>query len=87
VNGWLIAAAAASVALGPCAWVCVRASLAAAVAAYLVAGSVAVAVLMLLAEGLARPVLWDLAIVAAAGQVVGGLAFARYLGGELWRLR
>lgn len=85
MNVWLAAVVAAAPALAVCSWVCVRSQTEAAAIAYQTAGGVATVVLMLLAEGLRRSILWDLALVAAVSQLAGGLAFARFVEGRLWR--
>jgi len=83
VSSFVIAAIAMLAALVPLGVVLCRAELMSAVVAYEAIGSVAVLVLMLLAEGFGRPGEFELAVLLAALLLGGGLVFVRFL--ERWR--
>jgi len=83
VSSFVIAAIAMLAALVPLGVVLCRAELMSAVVAYEAIGSVAVLVLMLLAEGFRRPGEFELAILLAVLLLGGGLVFVRFL--ERWR--
>lgn len=83
MSSFVIAAIAMLVALVPLGVVLCRAEVMPAVVAYEAIGSVAVLVLMLLAEGFGRPGEFELAAVLAALLLGSGLVFARFL--ERWR--
>jgi multicomponent Na+:H+ antiporter subunit F len=79
VNEWLLAAFVLIAGLLPCGVVCVRGSLGEALVALELGGVLAVLALMVLAEGLAREWLIDLAVVLALVSFAGNLAYARFL--------
>ncbi len=79
MNGWLVAATAMMPGLAVCGLVALRGSLGDALVALELAGPVSTTVLACLAMGFDMSVYWDLAIVLAAVQWIGALAFARYL--------
>jgi multisubunit Na+/H+ antiporter MnhF subunit len=83
VSSFVIAAIAMLVALIPLGVVLCRAEVMSAVVAYEAIGSVAVLVLMLLAEGFRRSGEFELAILLAVMLLGGGLVFVRFL--ERWR--
>lgn len=83
MSSFVIAAIAMLVALIPLGVVLCRAELMSAVVAYEAIGSVAVLVLMLLAEGFRRSGEFELAILLAVMLLGGGLVFVRFL--ERWR--
>jgi multisubunit Na+/H+ antiporter MnhF subunit len=83
VSSFVLAAIAMLAALIPLGVVLCRAELMSAVVAYEAIGSVAVLVLMLLAEGFGRPGEFELAILLAVMLLGGGLVFVRFL--ERWR--
>jgi multisubunit Na+/H+ antiporter MnhF subunit len=83
VSSFVIAAIAMLVALVPLGVVLCRAEVMSAVVAYEAIGSVAVLVLMLLAEGFRRSGEFELAILLAVLLLGGGLVFVRFL--ERWR--
>jgi multisubunit Na+/H+ antiporter MnhF subunit len=83
VSSFVIAAIAMLVALAPLGVVLCRAEVMSAVVAYEAIGSVAVLVLMLLAEGFRRSGEFELAILLAVLLLGGGLVFVRFL--ERWR--
>ncbi|HEX6854078.1 MAG TPA: monovalent cation/H+ antiporter complex subunit F [Streptosporangiaceae bacterium] len=83
MTSFVIAAMAMLVALVPLGVVLCRAEVMSAVVAYEAIGSVAVLVLMLLAEGFRRPGEFELAILLAVLLLGGGLVFVRFL--ERWR--
>jgi multisubunit Na+/H+ antiporter MnhF subunit len=83
VSSFVIAAIAMLVALIPLGVVLCRAEVMSAVVAYEAIGSVAVLVLMLLAEGFRRSGEFELAILLAVMLLGGGLVFVRFL--EWWR--
>lgn len=83
MSSFVIAAIAMLVALVPLGVVLCRAEVMSAVVAYEAIGSVAVLVLMLLAEGFRRSGEFELAILLAVLLLGGGLVFVRFL--ERWR--
>jgi len=83
VSSFVIAAIAMLLALVPLGVVLCRAEVMSAVVAYEAIGSVAVLVLMLLAEGFRRPGEFELAVLLAVLLLGGGLVFVRFL--ERWR--
>jgi multisubunit Na+/H+ antiporter MnhF subunit len=83
VSSFVIAAIAMLAALIPLGVVLCRADVMSAVVAYEAIGSVAVLVLMLLAEGFRRSGEFELAILLAVMLLGGGLVFVRFL--ERWR--
>ena len=83
MTAFVVAAIAMLAALIPLGVVLCRTRVMSAVVAYEAISSVAVLVLMLLAEGFGRPGEFELAAVLAALLLVSGLVFARFL--ERWR--
>lgn len=83
MSSFVIAAIAMLVALVPLGVVLCRAEVMSGVVAYEAIGSVAVLVLMLLAEGFRRSGEFELAILLAVLLLGGGLVFVRFL--ERWR--
>jgi multisubunit Na+/H+ antiporter MnhF subunit len=83
VNEWEIAAVVLTVAIGPCVAVCMFGTAAAALAALEVASTVATTALIALAEGFHRQPFIDLALVLGVLSVVGALAFARLMEGDI----
>jgi multisubunit Na+/H+ antiporter MnhF subunit len=79
VNEWLVAATALIAVLVPCVALCLTGQVVQGLVALEVAGVIACAVLMLLAEGFHRQSFIDLAVVFAVLNFAGGLAFARML--------
>jgi multicomponent Na+:H+ antiporter subunit F len=82
VNNWLIAAAAMLVATIPCGAALIRGTVLDAVVAYEVISSVAVLVLVLLAEGLRRSGEFELPVLLAVLLFGSGLVYVRFL--ERW---
>ena len=82
MNVWLIAALALMAGLVPCGIALFRGNVLGAVVALDLAGVVDALILLVLAEGLGRPILFDPALVLGALSFAGGLAFARFL--ERW---
>jgi multisubunit Na+/H+ antiporter MnhF subunit len=83
MNEWEIAAVVLMGAAVPCLGVCILAGAIDALAAYEVASTVAVTVLMVLSEGFHRQPFIDLALVLAPLSVIGSLAFARLMERQL----
>ena len=83
MNEWEIAAIVLMAAIVPCVAVCTFATAAAALAALEVAGTLATTALIVLSEGFHRQPFVDLAVVLAVLSVVGSLAFARLMEGEI----
>jgi multisubunit Na+/H+ antiporter MnhF subunit len=79
VNAWLIAALALLPALLACGLACALLDTLSALAALELAGTLATAELMLLAEGTHRQPFVDLAVTAALMSVAGALAFVRLM--------
>lgn len=83
MNQWELVAIILVAAMIPCLGVCLLAGAAHALAAFEVASTVLVSVLMILSEGFHRQPFVDLAVVLALISIVGSLAFARLMEGEL----
>jgi multisubunit Na+/H+ antiporter MnhF subunit len=83
MNEWELAAIVLMAALVPCVGVCAFASAAAALAAHAVASTHATTTLIVLSEGFHRQPFVDLAVVLAVLSVVGSLAFARLMEGDI----
>jgi multisubunit Na+/H+ antiporter MnhF subunit len=83
MNEWEIAATVLTAAILPCVGVCMLASAAAALAALEVAGTLATTALIVLSEGFHRQPFIDLALILAVLSVVGSLAFARLMEGDI----
>ena len=83
MNEWEIAAIVLMAGILPCLAVCVFASAAAALAALEVASTLATTALIVLAEGFDRQPFIDLALILAVLSVVGALAFARLMEGNI----
>jgi multisubunit Na+/H+ antiporter MnhF subunit len=79
MNEWLIAATVLTAALLAPAAVCALADAPDGLAALEVAGTVASAIMILLAEGLQRQPFVDLAVVLAPLSLVGALVYARLM--------
>jgi multisubunit Na+/H+ antiporter MnhF subunit len=79
VNGWYVAAGVLLVATLLPAWVALRRPVEDGLVALQVAGTTITLALLLLAEGIGRSSLSDLALVLAASATVGTLAFATLL--------
>ncbi|WP_051817306.1 monovalent cation/H+ antiporter complex subunit F [Kitasatospora sp. NRRL B-11411] len=82
MNGWLIAATVDCAALAPCLYRCAVGAAEERLAALTLAGTVLVALFLLLAQGLDRPSYTDLALVLATLAPAGTLVFTRLLAGE-----
>ena len=82
MNIWLWAALALMLGLVPCGWVCVRGATIERLVALELAGVLAASVVMLLAEGYERRVLYDVALGIALLSFPSGLVFAHFL--ERW---
>ena len=82
MNVWLVAATALMAGLVPCGIALFRGTVLGAVVAVQVAGVIDTLILLVLAEALGRPVLFDAALVLAVLSFAGALAFARFL--ERW---
>lgn len=82
MTGFIVAAIAMLAGLVPCGVVMCRGKLIEALVAYQVAGSVAVMVLVLLAQGFRRPAEFELAVVLGVLLLGSGLVFVRAL--ERW---
>jgi multisubunit Na+/H+ antiporter MnhF subunit len=83
VNTWFVAAAALLLGLVPCGIVCFRSeSPVARLVALELGGTVDTLVLLLLAQALHYPPLFDLSVAIAILTLAGGLAFAHFL--ERW---
>lgn len=83
MNEWEILAAVLAAALVPCLGVAAWASVAGALVALEIAGTLASTALMALAEGLQRQPFVDLALVLAFLSIVGTLAIARLIERDL----
>jgi multisubunit Na+/H+ antiporter MnhF subunit len=79
VSSFVIAAAAMALALLPCLVVLVRGDVMAAVVAYEVISTVAIVVLVLLAEGFRRSGEFELPVLVAVLLLGSGLVFVRFL--------
>ena len=82
MNVWLIAALVLLLGFVPCIVVLWRAPVVDGLVAFNLAGTLATLEIVLLAEGLHRPGIFDLALVLALLSFGGGLVFARFL--ERW---
>jgi multicomponent Na+:H+ antiporter subunit F len=82
VNAWLWAGTVLLLGLVPLGIVCLRAPLLDAVVALELAGIVVTLVLLVLAEGFARSVYFELALVLAVVTLAGSLAYVRFF--ERW---
>ncbi len=82
MNAWLIAATALLPGLLACGWVAARAATMDRLVALELAGLLVPMVIVLLAEGYARPSLYDLALSVAILSFPGTLVFAHFL--ERW---
>jgi multisubunit Na+/H+ antiporter MnhF subunit len=80
VNAFTIAATALLTGYVPLGYVAVRSRPIEGFVALQLAGSIAVLVLLCLAEGLHRSFEFSLPIVAALASLIGGFVFARFLG-------
>ncbi|HEY1511336.1 MAG TPA: monovalent cation/H+ antiporter complex subunit F [Solirubrobacteraceae bacterium] len=83
MNEWEIAAAVLTVAILPCVGVCVFCTAGSALAALEVSSVLATTALIALAEGFHRQPFIDLALILAVLSVVGSLAFARLMEGDI----
>jgi multisubunit Na+/H+ antiporter MnhF subunit len=83
MNEWEIAAVVLTGAIAPCVAVCMFASAAAALAALEIASTLATTALVVLSEGFHRQPFIDLALILAVLSVVGALAFARLMEGDI----
>jgi multisubunit Na+/H+ antiporter MnhF subunit len=83
MNIWEVVAIVLIAAMIPCLGVCLLADATAALAAFEVSSTVLVCVLMVLSEGFHRQPFVDLAVVLALVSIVGSLAFARLMEGEV----
>jgi multisubunit Na+/H+ antiporter MnhF subunit len=79
MNEWLVAAAVLIAAMAPCLALCLAGRPVDGLVALEIAGVLATAVLLLLAEGFRRQSFVDLAVVFAVLNFAGGLTFARML--------
>lgn len=79
---WLVSAGVLLLGMLPCGWVCHRAGVLDALVALQLAGVIATLVLLLIAQGIGRSPLFDLALIASVLSFAGSLAFARFL--ERW---
>jgi hypothetical protein len=82
VTGFIVTAIVMLIAVIPCGIVMVRGKVMEAVVAYEVVSSIAVMVLILLAQGFRRPALFELPILLAVLLFGSGLVFVRAL--ERW---
>ena len=82
MNEWLIAAFALALGFCPCGAVAVLGRTMDRLVALEFAGIISSLLLVLLAEGFARPSLYDLALATALLSLPGGLVFTRFL--ERW---
>jgi multisubunit Na+/H+ antiporter MnhF subunit len=82
MNVWLVGATVLLAGLVPCAWVLVRGRLIDALVALELSSTLVTVVLLLLAEGFGRSSYFELALVLAAIQFVGTLAYVRFFGGR-----
>jgi multisubunit Na+/H+ antiporter MnhF subunit len=83
MNEWEIAAAVIGAAIVPCLAVCLLASVASALAAMELSGTLLSTALMLLCEGFHRQPFIDLALLFALLSMVGAMAFARLMERDL----
>lgn len=82
MNPWLIAVCALLLGFIPCGVVCMRARTMDALAAVELAGVLTVLLVVLLAEGMDRPIFYDLALGLAVLSFPSGLVFIHFL--ERW---
>ncbi len=82
MNPWFVAAGFMMLCLIPCGITCLRRDASNRLVGLEAAGVIASLILLLLAEGLHRPMLMDLALAMALLGFGGGLVFARFL--ERW---
>ncbi len=82
MNMWLVAATALLLALVPCGFVIVRGEALDRLVALELGSTLAVLVLMLVAQGFGRPTFYDLALTLSALSFPAGLTFTRLL--ERW---
>jgi multicomponent Na+:H+ antiporter subunit F len=82
VNVWIAAASGLSISLIPCAVVAFRGGVVDRLVAFEMASVCLSLVLLLLAEGYARTIFFDLAVALSLLSFGGGLVFARFL--ERW---
>jgi multisubunit Na+/H+ antiporter MnhF subunit len=82
VTGFIVTAIVMLIAVIPCGIVMIRGKVMEAVVAYEVVSSIAVMVLILLAQGFRRPALFELPILLAVLLLGSGLVFVRAL--ERW---
>ncbi len=79
MNVWLWAATVLLLGLLPCGLLCLRAGLWDCLIAFELASLITVLVMLLLAAGLHRPELYDLALASALLSFPGALVFIRFL--------
>lgn len=79
MNLWLSASLVLVFGLIPCVWIAARSDLGSGLAALSVAGVIAVVMLMTLTVALARPPFIQIALVLAPLEVIGTLAFVRFM--------
>ncbi len=82
MNMWLVAATALLLAFVPCGFVIVRGEALDRLVALELGSTLAVLVLMLVAQGFGRPTFYDLVLTLAALSLPAGLTFTRLL--ERW---
>ena len=82
MNCWLIAALVLALGLFPCGLVCVRTRTLNRLVAVQLAGLLVALLIVLLAEGLQRPSLYDLALAVGLLSYPSTMVFARFL--ERW---
>ncbi len=86
MNEWLVAAFVLVAALAPCCVVCVRGTLSEALVALELAGLLATLAFLMVAEGIQREPLVDLAVTLGVMSFLGDLAFTRFLEREIgWK--
>lgn len=82
MNAWLIAATVLMFGLVPCGLVCIRGDTIDRLVALELAGILSIILTVMLAEGLARPSLYDLALALALLSFPAMMVFAHFL--ERW---
>jgi multicomponent Na+:H+ antiporter subunit F len=82
MNVWLAFSAILLLMLVPCGWVCLTTSIMERFMALQMAQILAVMVMLLLAEGFARDIYFDMALVLAVLSLASGLVYVRFL--ERW---
>lgn len=82
MTGFIVAAIVMLIAVIPCGVVMVRGTVMEALVAYEVVSSIAIMVLILLAQGFQRPALFELPVLLAVVLFGGGMVFVRAL--ERW---